>query len=145
MATQGKGRKIDIESLAGEVEGQAKAACARGFAVIDEIGDMTRGNVGAVVDSGRILGAGLKEIGEGSLGRSRQAVDTFVADLKALAAIKSPADLFQFQLGLTRRNVDAAFALATSNGKALARLAGEAAAPISGQARANLARLRKAA
>jgi hypothetical protein len=142
MATQTKTRKSQIDSLVADVKGKAQNAYAKGSAVAGELGNMTKGNVAAVVSSGRILGAGIKELGEGSLVESRQVIDTLASDLKAFAAVKSPAEFLQLQFKLAQRNVDAAFALGTKNANTIGKLASEAAAPISGQVKANVAKIR---
>lgn len=144
-----KAKKATVKSIAAEVQGKAKAAAqtvyAKGSAVAGEIGTITKGNVEAVLASGQILGAGLKELGEGSIAEGKQAVDTFVADLNAFAAVKSPAEFFELQLQVAKRNVDAVLALGSKNGKALGELASAAAVPLSNQVKANVAKLRQAA
>lgn len=140
-----KAKKITVNSIKADVESKAKLAYAKGSAVAGEIGTIAKGNVEAVVASGKILGTGLKELGEGSITDGKQAVDTFVADLKAIAAVKSPTEFFELQIKLAKRNIDNAIALGSKNGKALGKLASEAAAPLSSQVKANVAKLRKAA
>jgi hypothetical protein len=145
VATQSKTRKTKINSLLTDVQSKARAAYARGSAVAGELGTITKGNVEAVVASGKILGAGLKGLGEGSVAESKQAVDTFVADLKAIAAVRSPVEFFDLQFKLAQRNIDTALALGSKNGKAIGQLASDVAAPLSSQVKANVAKLRKAA
>jgi hypothetical protein len=145
MATAKTKKVTTIKLLAAKVQGKAKSAYTKGSAVVGEVGGMTKGNVAAVVQSGKILGLGLKEMGEGSVAEGRQAFETLTADVKAFAAIKSPAELLQLQFKLMQRNMDAAFALGAKNGKAIAKLASDAAAPLSEQVKANVAKVRKAA
>lgn len=145
MATRSKAKQNTFSTLATDLQDKAKAAYAKGSTVAGEIGNMTKGNVEAVVQSGKILGAGLKELGESSLAEGKQAIDTWAADLKAFAAVKSPAEFLQLQFKLAQRNVDTAFALGTRNVDAIGKLATDVAAPISTQVKANVARLRAAA
>ena len=145
MATRSKTTKTTLDTLVADVQDKAKTAYAKGSAVAGELGDMAKGNVEAVVRSGRILGAGLKELGQGSLGEGKQAMDTFVDDLKAFAAVKSPAEFLQLQFKLAQRNIDTAFALGTKNANAIGKLVSEVAAPISTRIEANVAKLRNAA
>lgn len=140
-----KTKKTTVKSIAADVQGKAQAAYVKGSAVAGEIGAMTKGNVDAVVTSGKILGAGLKDFGQGSILEGKQAVDTFVADVKAFAAVKSPTEFFDLQFKLAKRNIDTALALGSKNGKVLGQLATDAAAPITTQVKANVAKLRKAA
>jgi hypothetical protein len=145
MVTQSKAKKPTVKSVVTEVQDKAKVAYAKGSAVVGEIGAMTKGNVEAVVASGKILGEGLKAFGEGSVAEGKQAVDTFTADLKALAAVKSPVEFFELQLQLAKRNFDNALALGTKNGQTLGKLAGDVVAPLTAQTKANVAKLRQAA
>jgi hypothetical protein len=90
MATQSKPKKkIQIDSIVADVQGKAKAAYAKGSAVAGEIGSMAKGNLDAVVSSGKILGTGLKEMGEGSFVEGRHAMDLLAEDLKAVFALGS--------------------------------------------------------
>lgn len=134
-----------VKSVAADVQGKAKEAYAKGSEVAGEIGTMTKANFEAMVASGKILGAGFKELGKDSVAEGKKAVDTFNADLAAFKAVKSPKEFFELQLKLAKRNFDDAVALTGKNGKALGKLASEAAAPLSSQAKANFAKLRKAA
>lgn len=140
-----KAKKATIQSLKADVQDKAKAAYAKGAAVAGELGTMTKGNVAAAVVSGKILGAGLKALGEDSVADGKQAVDTFVADLKAFAAVKSPKEFFDLQFKVAKRNIDTAVALGGKNGKAFGKLASDVAAPLAGQAKANVAKLRAVA
>lgn len=140
-----KTTKTTVKSIAADVQSKAKTAYAKGSVVAGELGTITKGNVEAVVASGKILGQGFKELGQESIAEGKQAVDTLVADIKAFAAVRSPVELFNLQLKLAKRNIDSALALSSKNGKALGKLANAAAAPISSQVKANVAKLRKAA
>jgi hypothetical protein len=139
------GVQSKAKALSADVQGKAKLAYAKGSEVAGEITAMTKGNVEAVVASGKILGAGLKELGQESITEGKKAADTAVADFKALTAIKTPKDFFDFQFKLAKRNIDTAIALSSKNGKALSQLASAAAAPLSSQVKANVAKLRAVA
>jgi hypothetical protein len=151
-----KAKKITVKSVtadvqskakafAADVEGKAKMAYAKGSVVAGEITAMTKGNVEAVVASGKILGAGLKELGQESITESKQAASTVAADFKTMTTLKTPKDFFEFQFKLAKRNFDTAIALSSKNGKAFGKLASAAAAPLSSQVKANVAKLRAVA
>ncbi len=140
-----KAKKVTVQSLKADVQDKAKLAYVKGAVVANELSTMTKGNVDAVVASGKILGAGLKELSEGSITDGKLAFGSFVADLKAFAAVKSPTEFFELQFKVAKRNIDTAVALGGKNGKAIGKLASDAAAPLSGQVKANVAKLRAAA
>ena len=137
-----KAKTATVQSIKADVQDKAKAAYAKGAAVAGELGTMTKGNVAALVVSGKILGAGLKAMGEDSVADGKQAVDTFMADLKAFSSVKSPTEFFDLQFKVAKRNIDTAVALGGKNGKAFSKLASDVAAPLTGQAKANVAKLR---
>lgn len=140
-----KAKKVSVKTIAADVQDKAKVAYAKGSVVAGEIGTLTKGNVGAVVASGKILGAGLKELGKDSVTEGKQVASTFIADLKAFAAVKSPTEFLELQFKVAQRNIDTALALTGKNGKALGKLASDAAAPLSDRVKTNVAKLRKAA
>jgi phasin family protein len=138
-------KKIDVKTIAEDVKGKAQAAYAKGTAVAGEFGTMTKGNVDAVVASGKILGAGIKELGDVQVAQGKSAFETFVADIKALTAVTSPTEFFDLQSKIAKRNFDNAIALTSQNSKAVVKLATEVAAPLSTQVKVNVAKLRVAA
>lgn len=145
MTRTAKTKQELVKSFTADLQAKAKTTYAKGAAVAGEIGTISKGNVQAVVASGKILGAGLKDLGEGTVAEGKQTFGTFIADLKALSAAKSPTEFFKLQLQVAKRNADVALALGSRNGKALGKLAAAAAAPISGQLKANLGKVRAAA
>jgi hypothetical protein len=137
--------KKTIQSITAEVQDKAKSAYARGSAVAGELGAIAKGNADAVVASGKLLGAGLKELGESSAANGRIVARTLLGDVKALGTVRSPADLIDLQVKLVQRNIDAALALSGKNSKALGKLASDVAAPLSSQVKANVTKLRSIA
>lgn len=129
--------------LAG-VQDKAKAVLAKGVATFGEIKDFTKGNVDAVVESGKILGTGLKDIGTGYVAEGRSAFATANADFKELTAVKSPVDFFQLQSKIIGRNFGTAVEFNTKNAEALFKLAQESAAPLAKRVEVATAAVRKA-
>jgi hypothetical protein len=140
-----KPKKVSVKTIAADVQDKAKVAYEKGSAVAGELGTFAKDNVEAVVASGKILGTGVKELSKDTVAEGKQAANTFVADLKAFAAVKSPTEFFNLQFKVAQRNIDAMLALTGKNGKALGKIASEAAAPLSEQVKTNVAKLRKAA
>ena len=145
MATQPKEKLADLRAIVTEAQANAKAAYERSSDAAGKLGDLIKGNAGAVVDSGKALGQGLKEIGEGNLADSRHALRIFGSDLQELAGVKSSDDLLALQGKLARRNLDAALAYAARNSRALGQVAMQTLAPLSSRAKANLRAVRRGA
>lgn len=145
MATATKGSKAEVAGFVADVQDKAKFAYEKSTVAAGKVGNLVKDNADALVASGKTLGAGLKDIGQGQIADSRKAVATFADDLKALAAVKSTSDLLTLQGQLAGRNFDAALGFYAKNGQALRDLAGKAFAPLSLRVKSNLEVVRKAA
>ena len=133
MATANKNtdyKKIVTETIA-TVKDKAKVAYEKGSAAVGEIGDIAKGNVEAVVESGKILASGVQDLGRGYVEETKGAFETATADMKKFAAIKSPTELYQLQGELMRRNFDSAVAFSSKSSEQFVKLANEAFAPLS--------------
>jgi phasin family protein len=120
-----------------EIQTRAKAAYDKGTETAGEVTEFAKGNVEAVVESTKIFAAGVQDLGRSYVEEVRSAYETMTADVKELAAVKSPTELFQLQGKIVRRNFDAMIATSSKNTEAFMKLASEAFAPLSG--RVNLA------
>lgn len=135
----------DPKAAFADVQDKAKAAYAKGTEVFGELTEFTKGNVEAVVASSKILGSGLQELGTAYVADGKAAIETLTAEVKELAAVKSPVDFFKLQGEIMRRNFDASLAFASKNSEALLKLTNEAVAPISGRVSLAVEKVRKAA
>lgn len=134
-----------VKNAAADAQTRAKAAYDRFQAYAGEMTDLTKGNVEAIVESGKILGAGVQEIARGEFEAAKGAFETMTADLKAMAAVKSPTELFKLQGEIARRNFDAAVARASKSAEVSVKLANDAFAPISSRMSLAAERLSNAA
>jgi hypothetical protein len=114
-------------------------------AVFGDLKDFTQGNVEAVVESGKILGEGLKDLGTGYVAEGRSAIATVNADIKELAAVKSPVDFFKLQSKIITRNFGTAIDFNSKNAEAVLKLAKDVAAPLSKRVGVAVEAVRKAA
>ena len=117
----------------GDVQAKTKAAYDKGAELAAEATEFAKGNVEALVESGKIYAAGMQDLGKTYAEEAKAAYETLTADLKEFAAVKSPAELFQLQGKLARRNFDAWVAYGSKNTDAVLKLANETFAPISGR------------
>ena len=117
----------------GEMQSKAKAAYDKGQAMAAEATEFAKGNVEAVVESGKVYATGVQTLGKSYAEDAKSAYETMTADLKELAAVKSPAELFQLQGKLARRNFDAMVAYGSKSTDAMVKLMNETFAPISGR------------
>lgn len=127
----------DYTNVMSEMQTRAKDAYEKGTSAMGEVTEFTKGNVEAIVESGKIVAGGVQDIGKTYADEAKTAFETMTADLKEMAAIKSPTELFQIQGKIMRRNFDAMMANSSKSSEAMVKLANDAFAPISG--RANIA------
>lgn len=121
----------------GELQTRAKVAYDKSTEAVSEMTEFAKGNVEALVETGKILAGGVQDLGKNYAEEAKSAYETFTADLKEAAAVKSPTELFQLQGKIFRRNFDSLVATSSKNTEAMIKLANEAFAPLSG--RMNLA------
>ena len=126
-----------VTEAIGEFQTKAKAAYEKGTEAMTEATEFAKGNVEAIVESGKIFAAGAQDLGKTYVEEAKSVYETLTGDLKDMAAIKSPTELFQLQGKIMRRNFDMLVATSSKNTEAAMKLANEAFAPITG--RVNLA------
>ncbi len=128
-----------------DVNDTIKDAVSKTSAAASEYTDFAKGNVEAFVESGRILAAGLQELGNKFIAEGKSAFETATADVKALSAIKSPTELLKLQTDLMRRNIDSAVTYGSKTGEAMVKLTNDMFAPISGRVSLAVEKARKVA
>ena len=96
--------------------------------IVDEF---QKGNLEALVESGKILASGMQDMGRTYVEEAKGAAATVQGDVKKIAAVKSPTELLQLQGEIARRNFDAMVSTTSKNTEAMLKLANEAFAPLS--------------
>lgn len=122
-----------ITDTVGEFQKRAKEAYEKGAEMSAEATEFAKGNVEALVESSKILAAGVQDLGKTYAEEAKSAYETASADLKELVAVKSPTELFQLQSKLLRRNLDSFMSFGSKNTETVVKLASETFAPISGR------------
>lgn len=134
-----------IVDAVGEFQTKAKAAYEKGTEVATEVTEFAKGNVEALVESTKIFTAGAQTLGKTYVEEAKTAYETLTADVKELAAVKSPTELFQLQGKIARRNFDAFVAISSKNTEAMLKLANDTFAPLTGRVEVATEKLAKVA
>jgi len=108
--------------------------------VTEELADLARANVEAMVEAGRVASEGAKSIGQDVVATSREGVEQAADAIRSLAEAKSPTEYLQLQGDFARASFDRAVAETSKLTESLVKLAGEAFQPISNRATANAER-----
>ncbi len=133
------------QELFGEAGERAKQAYAKSAVLASKAGEITKGNLEAVVESGKILAGGVKDMGKGYVADGKSNLGSFQADVKKFAAVKSPTEFFQLQGELLRKGFDLAVAQTSKNTEATIKLANDAFQPISNRISTVIEEVKKAA
>jgi phasin family protein len=134
-----------ITDVMSDAQAKAKAAFDKSAEFAAEATEFAKGNVEALVESGKVYAAGVQDLSKGYVEEARSAFETLTADVKEFAAVKTPLELFQLQSKLARRNFDALVAYGSKNTDAVIKLASESFAPISGRISLAAEKISKAA
>lgn len=133
------------KDMASQVQTRAKAAFEKGSEMTAQVTDFHKGNIEALVESGKILASGMQDMGRTYVEEAKTAAETVQDDVKKMAAIKSPTEFFQLQGEIARRNFDAMVATTSKNAEMMMKLANEAFAPLSSRASVAAEKFSKAA
>jgi phasin family protein len=109
--------------------------------VAQELTDLARANVEAIVEAGRVAAEGARSIGQDAVARSREGAEQAADAIRSLAEAKSPTEFVQLQSELARTSFDRMVAETSRMTESMVKLAGKAFQPLSNRATANAERI----
>jgi phasin family protein len=112
----------------------------RGQKVAEQLADLARANVEAVVEASRVAAEGARSIGQNVVASNRDGIEQAADAIRSLAEAKSPTEYLQLQSELARASFDRTVAETSKLTESLVKLAGEAFQPLSNRATANAER-----
>jgi len=113
-----------------DAQGRAKDAMAKGSKAVEEMVEFSKGNMEAVVTSGRIAAKGFEEIAKYTVDYGRGAVEKANANTRRFAEVKSPTEFFQLQSEIAKTTLDEVVAQGSKFTESYLKLLGEIAQPI---------------
>lgn len=114
----------------GDMSARAKTAMEKGSKSLEEMVEFSKGNLEAVVASGRVAAKGAQDIAKYSAEYGRKAIEDGNATLKQFAGVKSPTEFFQLQSEVAKKNLDAMVTESSKFAESYLKLLGEIAQPI---------------
>ena len=129
-----------FQSLFADANERSQEFVNRSQKVAEELADLARANVEALVEASRVATEGARTIGQDVVASSRDGVEQAADAIRSLAEAKSPTEYLQLQSELARASFDRAVAETSKLTESLVKLAGEAFQPISNRATANAER-----
>ncbi|HJP69892.1 MAG TPA: phasin family protein [Sphingomicrobium sp.] len=129
-----------FQTLLNEANERGQEFVKRGQKVAEELADLARANVEAVVEAGRVASEGARSIGQDVVAKQRDSFEQAADAIRSLAEAKSPTEYLQLQGDFARASFDRAVAETSKLTESLVKLAGEAFQPLSNRASANAER-----
>jgi phasin family protein len=129
-----------FQSLFADAGERSQELAQRTQRVAEELADLTRANVEAMVEAGRVAAEGARSIGQDVVASGRDGVEQAADAIRSLAEAKSPTEYMQLQGDFARASFDRAVAETSKLTEAMVKLAGEAFQPLSNRATANAER-----
>ncbi|MFV0624100.1 phasin family protein [Sphingomonas sp. ac-8] len=130
-ATVSNDAAATAQNLFGDMNARTKAAVEKSSKTVEELTDLAKGNVEALVEAGRIAAKGFESMGQDAADFGRRNFENATATMKTLAAVKSPTEFFKLQSDFFRNSFDSLVAETSKNTEAFLKLANDAAQPLS--------------
>ena len=122
---------------------RSQEAFKRSQKAAEELAELTRANIEAFVDAGRIAVEGTRALGQDVVATSRDGVEKTAEAVRSFAEAKSPTEFLQLQGEFARSSFDRMVAQSSKLTESFVKLAGEAIQPISNRASVSAERLNK--
>jgi phasin family protein len=129
-----------FQNIFAEANERSQDLVKRSQKVAEELADLARANVEAVVEASRVAAEGARSIGQEAVSSSREGFEQAADAIRTLAEAKSPTEYLQLQSDFARASFDRAVAESSRLTESLVKLAGEAFQPLSNRASANAER-----
>ncbi len=130
-----------FQTLFADAGSKGQELAAKSQKAAEELSELTKANVEALVEAGRIAASGAKAIGQDAVASSRQGLEIASQNVKTLSAATSPTEFVQIQSELARASFDRFVAETSKLTEQMVKLAGEAIQPISNRASVNAERI----
>jgi phasin family protein len=134
-----------FENLFADAGQRSEEAVKRSRKAAEELADLYRGNLDAVVEAGKIAASGTQSIGQELVAKSRDSMEQTANTVRTFAEAKSPTELLQLQSDFVRSAFDRFVEDSSALTESFVKLAGEAFQPLSNRASANVEKLNKIA
>lgn len=120
-----------VQAIFGDVNEQARVAFEKNARLVEELTELTRGNVEALVTSTKVAAKGVEALGQEAAEYGRKSFEEASTAIRSFAEIKSPTDLFKIQSEFAKMQFDAIVAQNSKLSEAAIKLASEVFEPLS--------------
>jgi phasin family protein len=132
-----------FQAMFTEAGERGQQAVKRSQKAIEELAEVGKANVEALVDAGKIAVEGARSLSQDVVETGREGVEKAADAVRALAEAKSPTEFLQLQTEFARAQFDRFVAESSRLTENFVKLAGEAIQPIQSRATLNAERINK--
>src|SRR4051812_19006432 len=129
-----------FQTIFAEANERSQDLAKKSQKVAEELANLARANVEAVVEAGRVATEGARSISQDVVAKQRDSFEQAADAIRSLAEAKSPTEYLQLQGDFARSSFDRVVAESSKLTESLVKLAGEAFQPLSNRASANAER-----
>jgi len=122
------------QAVFGDINQRARTQIERNSRIAEELTELQKGNMEAMVASTKVAAKGLETIGQEVAEYSRKSFEDASAALKGFAEVKSATDFFRLQSDFARTQFDSLVAESSRLSETMLKLAGDVAQPLTNRA-----------
>jgi len=119
-----------IKTVVTEANDRAKTAMEKNAKIIEELAELGRGNIEALVASSKVAAKGVETMSQDAANFSRKSFENATAAFKSFTDVKSATDFFKLQGDFARSAFDSAVAESARVSENALKLAGDVAEPL---------------
>ncbi|MFY9352585.1 MAG: phasin family protein [Sphingobium sp.] len=122
--------KAKFETAYADFNEKTKAHVEKSTKAIEEMSDIAKGNVEAMVEAGKIAAKGMEVLGQEAVDYTRKSFEKATASFKSFSTVKTPTEFFQLQSQMLSASFDDFTKEAAKHSEAMVKLAGDVAQPL---------------
>jgi phasin family protein len=119
-----------FQSAFADINERAKEAMEKNVRIVEEMTDLTKGNVEALVASSRAAAQVLETLGREAADYGRRSFEEASTALKSFAEVRSPTEFFRLQGEYARSAFDSLVAESSKMSETVIKMAGDVAEPV---------------
>ena len=119
-----------FKTVIGDVNARAQTAMEKNAKIVEELAELTRGNVDAFVASSKVAAKAVETISQNAANFSRKSFENATSAFKSFSEVKSATDFFKLQGDFARSSFDSAVAESARVSETMLKLAGDVAEPL---------------
>lgn len=124
---------------------RGKDAMEKSAKFFTEMSGFTKGNVEALVESGKVVASGLQTMAQDQAAFVRKQFEDATAAARTLATVKSPTEFVKLQGDFVRQQFDAMVAQGSRSTETMLKLAGEVVQPVANRVAETVEKMKQAA